>query len=461
MSEKDSKKDNEKPDEKFQESVGEIISNVVESVSEIVSEVLGTIGQSVEAILHPEESSKENAEKGETTENEKNEEIKAKEIKDETKGETNNETVKAETRIGYQSFLPQSEEPETETAETVTEPDAKNEIETAIAKARETNAEAIEKDELVAEFLPELPSQNIAKLYLQSPNRIFLYWSVAGNPYETLQKAFGNRAGNYQLVTKLVNLQTNAESLAPADFNGNWWYNVRSNTAYRIDLGFYAQNRPFIRLLSSNVVRTPRSAPSSRTDTAADWIVSTKQFAQVLTVSGYSHDVLGIVFGGDEATEIGALSAENSTLAVANHFASVAPDEINLAELRWLLISLAAGAPFTALQNRLSKATLHWIEQVLAANPEALEPENVRSVLAAIFGSEFVEMFTDQNTFGWQRLAPVAVGASAIHFPEILFPQLRFPALRRANAENPFGASFGDDEYLKNLFPTSAEFINE
>jgi hypothetical protein len=418
--------------EKSNENIGGIISSIAQSVGEAVSDVIETIEGTVEALLNPEDSKKGNTEK-------------------------NDQSVNEETRVGYLQTLPQADEPEEESVnEPAAQSDAKNEIEAAIAKARETSSETIEKDELVTESLPELVPTNTAKLYIQSPNRVFLYWNLIGNPFKTLQKAFGNRADNYQLVTKLINLQTNAESFAPANPGGNWWYNVRSNTAYRVDLGFYAVNRPFIRLLSSNSVNTPRAAPSPRADTEADWSVSTKQFAQVLTVSGYSHDVLGIAFGTAEETV--ETSEDASTLVVANHFAPVVPGELDLSELRWLLVSLAAGKPFAELQNSLSLATLSWLEHVLAANPNALEQENVRTVLESIFGSEFVEMFSDENALEWMRLAPVAIGASAIHFPEILFPKLRFPELHAAG--NPFGENFSTGDYPEAAFPSSAEFLH-
>src|SRR3712207_7049898 len=47
----------------------------------------------------------------------------------------------------------------------------------------------------------------------------------------------------------------------------------------------------------TTLFRSPRSTPSSRADTEADWIVSTRQFVQVLTASGYSHDVFQVAFG--------------------------------------------------------------------------------------------------------------------------------------------------------------------
>lgn len=423
------KKDIEKRDD----SITEFVSGIVEAVNETIENVIETVSETIGT-------------------------SQTKEI--EEAAETNAQSNE-ENRVGYVPaiVLPQADETEEEAlVELPDEPDPKNEIEAAIAKARETHEETEEeiKDPLVAETLPALPRLNRARLQIQAPNRVHLYWSLAGNPFETLRRAFGNRADNYVLVTKLVNLQTGATSYSPAQLQGDWWYNVRSNSPYRVDLGFYAPNHPFIRLLSSNDITTPRPAPSARVATEADWVVSTRQFVKVLTASGYSHDVLGVAFGAGVA-QGGEIAGDAATITVANRLAPNAPamlGDLNLAELRWVLVSLAAGVDYRDLFQYLSAETAAWLEQVLEANPNALEAENVRNILESIFGSEFVQTFIEQDEFTWQRLAPVAVGASAIHFPEILFPKLR--SSERKPGENPF--SEGDLPF--DLSPlSSAEFL--
>lgn len=415
---------------KEKDSLGEVVADIAGAISEAIETVVETVAEVVGLNEKTENAAKENIELNE------------------------------ETRIGYTaSTLPQADENE---EETVVELDDKAQVEAAIARARETHVEIEEevRDPLVAETLPALPRRNRARLQIQSPNRIHLYWSLAGNPFDTLQKAFGSRSASYQLVTKLVNLNTGAESFSAVGVQGDWWYNVRSNQPYRVDLGFYAPNRPFIRLFSSNTVSTPRPAPSARAATEDDWIVSTREFVKVLTASGYSHDVFQVAFGAVDS-ETGEVSPDASTIAVANRFAPAAQGELNFAELRWLLVSLAAGVPFAELQDYISPELTGWLEKVLEANPDALTKENVRTVLESIFGSEFVEAFTETGAFGWERLSPVAVGASAIHFPEIMFPILRLPELRAVG--NPFGGELGEGEgggegYPEGL-PSSAEFL--
>jgi hypothetical protein len=328
---------------------------------------------------------------------------------------------------------------------TKTQPYEVQEIDEAeTAKTREIKAkveEAIDDEELLdplgIEALPPLPQINRARLQVQSPNRIFLYWSLAGNPFATLQKAFGNRATNYNLVLKFRNLSHGGEQIFPVGREGNWWFDAQPNARFQVDLGLFAQNRPFIRLFSSNAVETPRSAPSPRADTEADWQVSRVQFARVLDVSGYTHDALPVVFGFGED----GVFDEMATVAVLNQIASnapVAPETFDAAEMRVALSALAAGIEFEVLREQLSPALRAYFDSILEQDKDALRSENVLAALQAVLGDEFVDEFAG---FGEElqriQLEPV-FGASAVHFPEIALPRIfqKLPENLFPNSQN-------------------------
>src|SRR5215204_3210090 len=96
-----------------------------------------------------------------------------------------------------------------------------------------------------AEFLelaePKLPnlskSGSRARLLMQSPNRVYFYWSVGKNPFHTLNRALGESTG-YALVLKLVNTRTEIEEVHAVDGSGNWWFDVEADGEYRAELGF-------------------------------------------------------------------------------------------------------------------------------------------------------------------------------------------------------------------------------
>ena len=417
------------------ESLGDVVSEIIFEVGDAVESLIKTVVEAVEEVA-------ENV-IGTT----------AKDQSNQTKTETtdqNQETNLRETRVGYAAFdLPLSDEAE---AEAAIEADDKDEIEAQIARARETGTETApeKRDPLVADTLPALPRFNRARLDVQSPNRIFLYYSLSGNPYETLSKAIGARAANYVLVTRLVNLATNAESFASAEYEGNWWYNVRSGASYRVDVGFYSNNRPFVRLLSSNAVTTPRAAPSLRGDTAADWAVTTPAFTEVLQVSGYAHDVARVNFlaaNDDETID------ETATLKIADDLGGVfdLTSNLNPREVQSLLIALAAEIPLEDLRALLSDELTWWLDRILQTDAAQLESANVRRILETAFGTEFVEtMIEDLRRV---TFAPV-FGASIVNFGETEFPARRVRRRRIAPADFP------EIDFDRAFAVSSEEFLN-
>src|SRR4030095_1690858 len=158
---------------------------------------------------------------------------------------------------------------------------------------------------------PELAHENRGRLQMQSPNRLFFYWSVGSNPFHKLNKALGAQTASYTLVLKLIDLKRDFEQIHRVEAEGSWWLDVEADGEYRAEIGFYAPNRPYVRALFSNTVTTPRKSPSPRIDTEADWAVSADRFARVLEVAGFSEDAFEIALAGDdvESSEASTRSA--------------------------------------------------------------------------------------------------------------------------------------------------------
>ena len=95
--------------------------------------------------------------------------------------------------------------------------------------------------ELASAELPPLERENRARLLMQSPNRLFFYWSLNRDPRHTLTRLFGTSgAESYTLVIKLLNLTRDDEHLDRAEAEGTWWFDVDSNSTYRAEVGLYA-----------------------------------------------------------------------------------------------------------------------------------------------------------------------------------------------------------------------------
>ncbi|MFN3330810.1 MAG: DUF4912 domain-containing protein, partial [Pyrinomonadaceae bacterium] len=157
-------------------------------------------------------------------------------------------------------------------------------------EAKQEGKDEIEK--LLEPKLPPLPMINRAQLQMQSPNRAFFYWSLKSNPFSTLQKIFGRNVANYTLVAKLINQTENTEQIFPIDTAGSAWFDVESDSTYQVEIGLFAPNRPFIRLLFSNVIQTPRNAPSPYFDWSPEFAISAQEFAKVLDVTGFKQDAI-------------------------------------------------------------------------------------------------------------------------------------------------------------------------
>ncbi len=258
--------------------------------------------------------------------------------------------------------------------------------------------------ELSEPKLPELPKENRARLQMQSPNRLYFYWSIKNNPFQTLNRVFGGNAANYTLVAKLVNRTQNREEIIPVEDEGSAWFDVDADSSYRTEIGFYAAHRPFARLMFSNTVETPRKNPSPRRDFSSDWAVSANQFAQVLDVSGYAQDAIEIALAGD--------NLEFARRATQNAFSQIIGRQENdfteddAGEIRFALLALASGYPPENLRGQISKNLF----AKLLENAENLSAEKALDALQENFG-EFADE-TIEEGFG-----QMVFGASSINFP--------------------------------------------
>jgi hypothetical protein len=255
--------------------------------------------------------------------------------------------------------------------------------------------------------LPELKPDNRARLLLQSPTKLYFYWSLRENPWQQLKRVFGADLGSYALVLRLRDLTTGTENLHLCEASGNWWFDVEPGRKYEAEVGFYAPNRPYFRLVYSNAVETPRRSPSPRPATEATWRVSADKFAEVLDVSGFTRDAYDVTIAGDDP-----VGATDATYAAFKSFTG-APDTnlsgINAEDAREAMLALAAGATLNELRSRFSAAMF----ALLKASAENLTAENARASLSEHFDIDESEWLEEQ--FG-----PAVFGASLVNFPKTL-----------------------------------------
>ncbi len=257
--------------------------------------------------------------------------------------------------------------------------------------------------ELAAPKLPALTKANLARLLMQSPNRLFFYWSIGKNPFHTLSRALG-QPGGYMLVLKLVDLRSDTEQIQPVDEKGSWWFDVDADGTYRAEIGFYAVNRPYIRILYSNTVSTPRKSPSPRSANSAEWRVPAAKFARVLDAAGFARDAFDVALAGDDWN-----AADTATRSAFSQFTGRAHSEfepVAADELRYAMLALASGVGLAELRGLISERLFALLSSVAG-----LDADNAMTALKDKF--EF-----DADEFELEEEAePAVFGASLVGFP--------------------------------------------
>lgn len=261
--------------------------------------------------------------------------------------------------------------------------------------------------ELAAPKLPESHKENRARLQMQSPNRIYFYWSFKENPFKILSRIFGNQT-NYQLIAKLINRTRNQEEFFPIDTAGSAWFDVDADAVYQVEVGFYAVNRPFVRVLFSNTLETPRKNPSPRRDYTEYFAVSADQFAKVLDVSGFRQDAFEVALASDDAE-----FADNATQTAFSQITGLSESDFDAndaGELRFVLIALASGYALEDLRAHIGSSLFAFLQN----RAENLNAEKALAVLQENFGVSGDEVY-EEESFG-----ETVFGASLINFPRSL-----------------------------------------
>lgn len=254
--------------------------------------------------------------------------------------------------------------------------------------------------------LPELPRENRARLLMQSPTRAFFYWSLRDDPWKRLHQAFGDQ-GSYTLVIKLINISSKTEQLDPAEAEGERWFDLEPDTGYRAEIGFYAPNRPYFRIVYSNTIKTPRCSPSPHLASDARWTVPATKFAEVLGVAGFTRDAFDVAMAGDDAAAADrAARSAYRKLTGSEH----GLDPVSAEDIRHALVSIATGSVLEDLRFQ----TTGPMFAALQANAGKLTAAAARSAIGEYFEIGEEEWSEDQAVSG------AVFGASLVHFPKTL-----------------------------------------
>ena len=240
------------------------------------------------------------------------------------------------------------------------------------------------------EALPETRPFDRIRLLIQSPRKLYLYWELAHDPFIALSQSVGAaQAASYKLAVRLTSVDDGAEHLREANTQTRGeWFDVFPGNAYKADIGLFAQGRAFIRLLSSNTVRTPRASVSSLIETSPEFRVAPMDFARVLDKAGYASDALEVALEAvDDATHN---KATREIFAGFGDDEAFAANEFDPAEMRALIVALAFGVPFDSMQPTLSPALARWIEDTRIARGILFDSARALELLHSVLRFELV-----------------------------------------------------------------------
>lgn len=263
-----------------------------------------------------------------------------------------------------------------------------------------------ESDPLSHPVLPPLLKRDRARLLVQSPFRVYFYWTLRKDPYTTLKRILGGKVGNYRLFIRLVDSDTGKTEMYPAEGSGNWWFDVDPEHKYRAEIGFFAPFRPFIRIAYSNTVETPPQRPSPRQAETAQWRVPSRDFAQILSAVGYRRDAYNVRIAGDLENDSDALESLSYILGYPK-----INQRFTAEEIRFALHHLAQGLPIETLRWKIGATLFSFLQQYLARlqTPEAVS--RIKERFPAL------DEYTEEES-----PSDYAIGSGMIHFPRFRRP---------------------------------------
>ncbi|HYG11382.1 MAG TPA: DUF4912 domain-containing protein, partial [Pyrinomonadaceae bacterium] len=182
------------------------------------------------------------------------------------------------------------------------------------------------------DMLPVVLKRDFIQLLLQSPYKLYLYWTFARDPHTVLREAFGELAAQYRLAVRLIKVESGEEFLFDAPRERAQWFDVYPRHVYRAEVGFRAEARPFVRLLSSNTVTTPPDRASHLSDASREFQLEANEFAQLLGGAGYERyaraltaDAGGVGINVEEGGAVVTVEGEGACVHVSREAADEYP----------------------------------------------------------------------------------------------------------------------------------------
>ncbi len=127
---------------------------------------------------------------------------------------------------------------------------------------------------------------DLMRALVQDPFHLFVHWQLKDNPFDRLRRIFPPaEVEAFHSVLKLVDETTAIAVYFDAAFAREYWFSVFPDRTYRVELGVRSPKQGYIRMLSSQSVRTPRGAPSDQAAEEPQFQIAADEYVEVLRES--------------------------------------------------------------------------------------------------------------------------------------------------------------------------------
>ncbi|MFM8394866.1 MAG: DUF4912 domain-containing protein [Acidobacteriota bacterium] len=146
-----------------------------------------------------------------------------------------------------------------------------------------------ESAEPVADFGLPIPDQydfDLMRALVQDPFRLYVYWNLRNDPWERVRRIFPpHEVNNFQFALRLIDETNNIAVFFEVPYTREYWFNVFPDRSYRVELGLRSPTFGYIKLLSTQAVKTPRGGPSNQVAPDEEYSIGADDYLRVLRES--------------------------------------------------------------------------------------------------------------------------------------------------------------------------------
>lgn len=127
---------------------------------------------------------------------------------------------------------------------------------------------------------------DLMRALVQDPFRLYVYWNLRENTFDRVRRIFPeSEAETFRLALRLIDETNNIAVFFDVPYTREYWFTVFPDRSYRVEMGLRSPRHGYIRLMSSQSVRTPRGGPSEVAAPEPEYMITADEYLTVLRES--------------------------------------------------------------------------------------------------------------------------------------------------------------------------------